>query len=63
MSSDVALEEYHTFNSWNIGTSDLPEMYAQKSKGAAHTFKANDECSCYSYYVTLPLRPIALMPV
>ena len=47
-----------TFCSCNMGTHDLPEMYACSLRAApsdfGHTFQANHECPCYSYYVTLP---------
>ena len=40
--------------SCNIGTSDLPDMYAQ-SRGLrarfGHTYQANHSCLCYNYYV------------
>ena len=43
-----------------MGTSDLPEiMYAQNLT----LFQANHLYPCYSYYVTLPIRLIALMPI
>ena len=56
------------FYSCNMGTSDLPEMYAQSPKAQPedcghNTFQANHKCPFYSYYVTLPLRLIALMPI
>jgi len=64
------------FYSCNMGTHDLPDMYAQsprahewfawyvcpKPEGAGHTYQANHECPCYKYYVTLP-RLIALLPI
>ena len=55
------------FYSCNMGTSDLPDMYAQnpraQSEGCGHTYQANHECPCYKCYVTLPVRLIALMPI
>ena len=50
--------ESGTFYSCNMGTSDLPEMYARsppaQPQDCRHTFK----CPFYSYYITLPLRLI-----
>ena len=34
-----------------MGTSDLPDMYAQNPRA-----QANHECPCYKCYVTLPVR-------
>jgi len=50
-----------------MGMSDLPEMYDQnlrvQPEDCGHTFQANHKCPYYSFYVTLPLRLIALMPI
>ena len=49
-----------------MGTSDLPDMYAQnlraQPEGCGHTYQANHECPYYKCNVTLPVRLIALMP-
>ena len=40
-------------NSCNMGTRDLPDMYAQSPRakgiheGFGHTYQANHECPCY----------------
>ena len=50
-----------------MGTSNLLEMHACNPQAMPSdfkpTFQVNQLCPCYSYYVKLLLRQIALMPV
>ena len=47
-----------TSNSCNMDMRDLPDMYARAfglvALGLLHTYEANNKCTCYKHYVTLP---------
>ena len=50
----------------NMGTNDLPDMYAKSPRaheGFGHAYQANHWYPCYNYCVTLPVRLIALIPI
>ena len=43
--------------SCNMGTRDLPDMYALSPRASGHTYQANPECPCYNLYVIHVILP------
>ena len=50
--TEIHILNHGVSNSCNIGTSDLPDTYAQSPMARGHTYEANHECL---HYVTSPL--------